>query len=386
MNKKVILIIPTLSMGGGERVASELSLNLPESIERIVVLFKNEVFYPYKGKLISLDLSFSKGFLFKIYYFLKGFYRLKKIVSKEKPDYIIAFGFSADLLSILVSKNVLASVHSIWTKSHGSILEKSLVKIFFNKSKNIICVSKTVSEDLTSNFGVKKEKIKIIPNPIDVEKIKKLANCPVKPEYEEIFKSPVIINMGRFSEEKNHYSLIRAFKEVQNNIKTAKLVILGKGEKKEFLEQTIRELGLENSVYLLGSQDNPFQFLAKAKVFASSSQREGLPCSILEAMACGLPIISADCRSGPREILAPETDIKQQADDIEYAEFGILTPVFDKKIYTPAEPLTKSEKKLAEAIIKVLTDKKLSDALVEKSRQRAEDFDVKKIIKKWNFL
>ncbi len=373
-------------MGGGERVVSELSLNLPDSIERIIVLFKNEVFYPYKGKLISLNLSFSNGFFLKIYYFFKGLRCLKKIVRKEKPDYIIAFGFSADLMGILAGKNVLVGAHSLWTKVHGGIIEKNLIKMFFNKSQKFICVSETVAEDLTNNFGIKKEKIKVIANPINIEKIQKLANSPIESEYREIFKNPVIINMGRLSEEKNQYSLIRAFEEIKNNIKTVKLVILGDGEKRIFLEKIVKELGLENSIYFLGRQDNPFKFLAKAKAFVSSSRREGLPCSILEAMACGLPIISADCKSGPREILAPETDIKHQAKDIEYAEFGILTPIFDKKIYKPTEPLAESEKKLAEAVIKVLADKKLSDTLAEKSKQRAKDFDVKKIIKKWDFL
>ncbi|OGZ77535.1 MAG: hypothetical protein A3G45_02135 [Candidatus Staskawiczbacteria bacterium RIFCSPLOWO2_12_FULL_37_15] len=378
MNKKVIFLIPTLSMGGGERVVSDLSLGLPDSIEKIIVLFKNEVFYPYKGKMISLDMSLSNGFLFKIYYFLKGFFLFKKIVRKENPDYIITFGFPSDLMGILTSPSkTLVGAHSLWSKSHGGIIEKSIIKLLFNKSKKVICVSKTVAEDLTSNFGIKKEKIKIIYNPVNVEKIREQADFPIEPEYGEIFKNPVIITMGRLSIEKNYESLIKSFKEIKNEIKTAKLVILGAGENKEFLEQLIKELGFEDSVYLLGRQDNPFRFLAKAKVFVLASLREGLPCSILEAMACGIPIISTDCKSGPREILAPETDINYQTKDIEYAEFGILTPI---------DSLPDSEKKLAEAVINVLTDKKLSNNLIEKSKQRAKDFNIKNIIKEWKFL
>jgi len=373
-------------MGGGERVVSELSLGLPDSIEKIIILFKDEVFYKYKGKLISLNLPLSNGFFLKIYYFLKGLLRLRKIVKEKKPDYIIALGFSADLMAIFASNNVLVGAHSFWTKAHGGIIEKNLIRMFFNKSKKFICVSKEVGEDLINNFGIKREKIKVIPNPININEIQKLANFPIKAEHEEIFENPVIITMGRLSEEKNHYSLIRAFKEVKNKIKTAKLVILGDGEKRAFLEATVKEFDLKNNVYFLGRQDNPFKFLIKAKVFVLSSQREGLPCSILEAMACGLPIISADCKLGPREILAPQTDAKNQTKDIEYAEFGILTPIFDKKADKPADPLTKSEKKLAEAMIKILTDKELSDTLIERSKQRVVDFDTPKIIKKWDFL
>src|SRR3990167_4686763 len=345
MNKKVIFLIPTLSMGGGERVVSDLSLGLPDSIEKIIVLFKNEVFYPYKGKMISLDMSLSNGFLFKIYYFLKGFFLFKKIVRKENPDYIITFGFPSDLMGILTSPSkTLVGAHSLWSKSHGGIIE---------------------------------EKIKIIYNPVNVEKIREQADFPIEPEYGEIFKNPVIITMGRLSIEKNYESLIKSFKEIKNEIKTAKLVILGAGENKEFLEQLIKELGFEDSVYLLGRQDNPFRFLAKAKVFVLASLREGLPCSILEAMACGIPIISTDCKSGPREILAPETDINYQTKDIEYAEFGILTPV---------DFFADSQEKLTKAVINVLTDKKLSNNLIEKSKQRAKDFNINNIIKEWKFL
>ena len=209
MNKKIIFLIPTLSIGGGERVVSDLSLNLPDSIERIIVLFKNEIFYPYKGKLISLDIPLFNGFFPKIYYFLKGFYRFKKIVSKERPDYIIAFGFPADLMCLLASpKKTLVGVHSLWSKSHSGFLEKNMIKLFFNKAKMFICVSKTTAEDLISNFGIEKEKVKVIPNPINIEKIQKLAGLPIGLEYQGIFKNPVIINMGRFSEEKNQIFLI----------------------------------------------------------------------------------------------------------------------------------------------------------------------------------
>jgi glycosyltransferase involved in cell wall biosynthesis len=374
MNRKIIFLIPTLSMGGGERVVSELSLALPDSVESIIVLFKNEVFYPYKGKLVSLNLQLSRGIFFKIYYFLKGLYYFQKIVKKENPDYIYSFGFPADMMAILTEPSkTLVAAHSLWEKSHGGFLEKNLIKLFFNKAKKIICVSKTVAEDLIKNFNIKREKIEIIPNPIDIEKIRKLAALPIEPEYQEIFKNPVIITMGRMSEEKNQCSLIKAFSEVKNKVQDVKLVILGQGEKEKVLKKLTKELGIEDSVYFLGRKDNPFKFLAKAKVFVLSSLREGLPCSILEAMALSIPVVSSDCRSGPREILAPKTDINHQAEDVEFAEFGILVPV-------------SNEKKLAEALLKVLTDKNLADNLAEKSRKRAEDFGVKNIIKKWDFL
>jgi N-acetylgalactosamine-N,N'-diacetylbacillosaminyl-diphospho-undecaprenol 4-alpha-N-acetylgalactosaminyltransferase len=135
-----------------------------------------------------------------------------------------------------------------------------------------------------------------------------------------------------------------------------------------------KDLKLEDSVYFLGWRENPFKFLSKAKIFVSSSLREGLPSSILEAMACGLPIVSLDCEFGPREILAPKTDISKNAIGIEYGEFGTLVQV------------SNCEKFLGDAVVEVLNDKMLAEKWSNKSLQRVSDFDVSKIIKEWDFL
>ena len=103
-------------------------------------------------------------------------------------------------------------------------------------------------------------------------------------------------------------------------------------------------------------------------------------------MACGLPVISSDCKSGPREILAPSTDISQCAEDIEYAEYGILTPAFSGKKLKMLEPLEKSEEKLRDAMVKILTDDQMHKRMSKKSLDRAQAFDVTNIIKEWDFL
>lgn len=382
MNKKVIFLIPTLSMGGGERVVSELSLSLPDPIERIIVLFKNEVFYPYKGKLIPLNISLSNNPFFRIYYLFVAVLRFRKIIKAENPDYIISFGVPANIINILSSKKTILRIDTFLSYLPGNIY-KFLIKIFYNKSSKIICVSKASAKDLIDNFRIKEEKVKVIYNPLDIKKIQNLALEPLEPEYEKIFDKPVMISIGRLTKGKNHSRLIRTFKEVKNIVKEAQLVILGTGELESDLRKNIKDFGLENDIHLLGRQRNPFKFLAKSKAFVLFSSQEGLPYVILEAMACGLPIISTDCKAGPREILAPETDINKETKDIEYAEFGILIPAFDNK---NSVFLTKSEESLKRAMTEILTNKNLADNLAKKSLQRAEDFDIKKIINEWSFL
>ncbi len=383
--KKIIFFIPTLNEGGGERVVSELSLNLPDYIETIILLFKKEVFYPYKGKLISLDIPLLNNIFFRIYYFFVAVLRFKKLLKTEKPDLVISFGVPANIINILSNKKAVLRIDTFMS-SLPSKTYKALAKILFKKAFSIICVSKVSAKDLADNFNIKEEKIKVIYNPINIKKIQELALEPIKNECENIFNKPVIITMGRLAEGKNHLRLIKIFKEIKDTIKEAQLVILGTGKLEIELKKTIKNLKLEKDVHLLGWQENPFNFLAKSKVFVLPSSREGLPCSILEAMTCGLPIVSTDCKAGPREILAPNTGIVKEAKDIEYADFGILTPVFEKEGSGFNGNLTKNEEILKEAVTMVLTDKNLADNLTKKSLQRAEDFDIIKIIKEWEFL
>ena len=167
-------------------------------------------------------------------------------------------------------------------------------------------------------------------------------------------------------EQKNHKLVLSAIKEVE-----AFLYIIGDGVLKNKLESLIQEYNLENRVFLLGRQENPYKYLSKADCFLFSSNYEGFPNVLLEALSCNLPIISTDCLSGPREILAPNSDLKfQLKDGIEFAKYGVLVPVNDVD-------------KLKEAMNLMIADKDLRSRYKEKARQRAGDFDVKKIIKQY---
>jgi len=221
MSKKIIFLSPTLAIGGGERVLSELSLNLPQDIERVIVLFKNEVSYPYKGRMISLNLSFSKNPFLKVYYFLTGLSRLKKIVQKEKPDYLIGFGKQANFMNILASKKALARADNFMSAScrdPGGRIYGILIKLLYNRALRVISVSKKSANDLVENFGVKKEKIKVIYNPINVKKIHDLINLPLESKYQAIFEDPVVISMGRLTKQKSQWYMIRAFKKVAETV------------------------------------------------------------------------------------------------------------------------------------------------------------------------
>lgn len=370
-------------------MVSELSFHLPQHLQQTLVLFENKVTFAFKGNLVSLGVPLSTKFLQRFFGFFRRLLRFKKIVSKEKPDWVVSFGDSANIINILANKNSIARVDMFLSKEYRGflgILFKILIKHFFNRSCKIITVSKASAGDLVENFGVKKEKISTIYNPIDVEKIQTLSKEALEPQYQEIFKNPTLVSVGRLTKQKGQWHLIRAFSAVKKEIKNLKLVILGTGEQESYLRELIDGYGLGEDVFLLGWQSNPFKFISKSVLFVSSSLWDGLPMVSIEAMACGVPIISSDARSGAREILAPDTDFNFETDRTEYAKCGILTPVCDGNFYKATDPLTKEEKMFSEAIVKVLGDGTLRGKLTAESLERAKYFDIKNIIKEWDFL
>ena len=375
--KKLLFFIPTLAQGGGERVVSELSLHTPETIERKIVLFENKVAYPYKGELINLEVPISLNFFLRGLYFFIRLFKFRKILAKERPDFVVSFGAGANMINLLLnSQKAIVRVDNFFSKNNAGFwrgVYSIFIKLFFNRAQRIIVVSHVAAEDLVKNFNVRREKIKVIYNPVDVQKIQKLSREPLGAQYREVFRNLVVITMGRFTKQKGQWHLIEAFKKFKEIVPGAQLVILGEGELRESFQKLAKNSGMADCVHFLGWQKNPFPFLRASKLFVLPSLWEGLPTVLLEAMACGLPVISADCKSGPREILAPKTDINKTATEVEIGEYGMLVPPED-------------EKALIDAMARLCKDVSLCLALKGKSAQRAQDFDAQKLIKDWAFL
>ncbi|MDO8577333.1 MAG: glycosyltransferase [Candidatus Wildermuthbacteria bacterium] len=373
--RKLLFLIATLYQGGGERVVSELSLNFPPEIETTILLYENKISYPFKGRLLNLNVPISLNFFLRGFSFIMRFFKFRKVLAKERPDYVVSFGNSGNMMNILANPKAIVRIDlpiGESNKGFWGFLYKVFVRFFFGRAKMIISVSQFAAKEAVEKFGVPKEKIRVLHNPVNIDKIRRLSQEPID-SYQEVFEHPVVITMGRITKQKGQQYLLKAFKLVKESISSAKLVILGSGELQTSLLQLAKDLGIERDVHFLGWQKNPFPFLARSKVFALSSLWEGLPDVLLEAMASGLPIISTDCKSGPREILAPSTDSAKETRDIEVGEYGILVPVAQEQM-------------LSEAIVRVLSNASFAAELGEKARKRAEDFRVEKIIKQWDLL
>ena len=374
--KKVLFLIPTLFRGGAERVISEVSLALPESIEPVIVVFEKKISFPYRGKLVSLDSPISKNLFLRFFRFFVRWLKFLKVLASEKPDCVVSAGASANAISILAHPRPVVRVDmhiSGSRKGWRQLPFKLFVRFFFKKAHLLVAVSKAIALDLEKNFRIPPEKIRVIYNPVNVKKLQALAQEPLDPEYESLFACPVIIAMGRLERQKGHQYLLRAFTQVKKKIPQAQLVLLGEGSLKGSLQELSHELGIQDSVHFLGWQENPFRFLARAKVFALSSIFEGLPDVLLEALACQLPIVSFDCKSGPREVLSPMSNINGVASDVEKAPYGILVP-------------PNNEALLAQALLQVLQNEVLQQRYRQLARERAQDFDISVVLPQWHFL
>jgi glycosyltransferase involved in cell wall biosynthesis len=395
MDVKLHFLINSLAGGGAEKVAIRLSEHLPISA---FILLERDVKYKTDKPIFFLSNHSTKtNPIIKTLSIPTYAYKLSDFI--EKNSLVVSFLERANFVNI-ISKlfkkhRAIISVRMDQQTGHVGLrkLNKLLVRILYPKADLIIAVSHGVKHSLI-NLGIKEEKIKVIYNPYPIDEIRELAKEPLG-SYEEIFKHPFLITAGRLTKPKGQWYLLRVFKALKEKHRDLKLVILGEGELKDYLVGLSEELGLKTyvrdrdkfsenfDVYFLGFQKNPFKFIARSKLFVFPSLWEGFPNALVEAMACRVPVISSDCRSGPREILAPNTDFSHQTKKPEFAEYGIIMPVFEVKYKSAEEPLGEKERMWIETIDKLLEDESLRKHYSEKVKQRVEDFRIEKILIEW---
>ena len=258
---------------------------------------------------------------------------MSEYLKSEKPDLIVANLFHSYYISILGRKLSSTDIPVIWS-IRGDCLDFLNIKhqIYFNSLIRDVEGIHALSEGLADSvvkymdsydLWTEQKGVITIYNGFNIDRILSLARLPVEHDWFRPVESALlredvktILAVGRLHDQKNFELLINAFAIVLGEI-DARLVILGEGESREKLENLSQELDITNAVSMPGWVDNPYQYMAKADLFVSTSRFEGFPRGIAEAVICGCPIVSTDCPSGPREIL-------------EDGRWGYLTPVNDQ--------------------------------------------------------
>lgn len=400
---KIGIIAVSLKRGGTERVAANLSYYLSDDFEKTIILFDGrEIDYPYKGEIINLNILSSNNFFVKIFNFFRRVIKIKKIKKEKKFDVVISLGEGPNLVNLFskTREKIIISVRENKVGVPKNFLNKIIkifILLFYKKADSIIAVSYFIKNLLIKDYKIEPSKIEVIYNFLNIEDINKMRRESLEDEFSSIFRHRVIITSGRLSYEKGQWHLLKIFAALKHRYKNLKFIILGdKQDMGDYLINFSRQLKLttysiyENlkindkyDVYFLGFQKNPFKFIDRAEIFLFSSLWEGFPNVLIEAMACGIPIISADCQSGPREILSPNTDFLFKSNKPEFAEYGILAPIFSGEFKNNQDQFDNIEKMWFKLIIRVMEDNKLKSYYAKRGEQRAFDFNINIVIKKW---
>jgi glycosyltransferase involved in cell wall biosynthesis len=366
---RVLFVTPRFSDGGGERIWLSLLEGLDRSRFKPALAFFEHVDSHFlkevPADVPTYDLGQRRRFALD---WLRLTFRLATLIREERPDVVVSllhtWGIVLHLARVISRKRfaILVNEHIHVSGSLRSLRNKRpllsqpsrwLHRYCYRNADLVVPVARDVADDLISNHGARTDRVKTIYNGIDLDRVRRMAREEVDhPWFTDCL--PIVIGIGRLTEQKGFDLLIKAFKDALPHSQ-AKLVILGEGERRSQLEGLIADSGLDKHVALPGRQSNPYKYLARSALFVLSSVGEALPTVLLEAMALGVPIVSTRCPSGPEELL-------------ERGECGILVPVGDRKA-------------LCSAMIEALENDGLRMDLAQRARAKADTFRLRTMVK-----
>ncbi|BAW01135.1 group 1 glycosyl transferase [Thermus thermophilus] len=332
---RIALFLPSLDGGGAERINLLLATGfLQKGAQVDLVLARAQGPYlemvPRGVNLIDLRAS----------RVLTSFPALVSYLKRENPFVLLSSLSHANVVAVWarevarVPTKVLVAEHvplkASYRNKHLRLNEqmvRSLMGGAYRRAEAVIAVSRGLGRELVEGFGLPKDKIRVIYNPVIQDELFEKAKEPVEHPWLLPGGPPVFLAVGRLVAEKNFELLIRAFARVRRE-RESRLLVLGEGPERARLEGLVRSLGLEEHVDMPGFVPNPYPYMAKASALVLSSLYEALPTVLIEGLALGVPVVATDCPYGPAEIL-------------EGGRWGILVPVGN-------------EEALAQAMVEVL--------------------------------
>ena len=322
-DKRIVLVTPTLD-GGVGRVTSLLAKGFAEAGHETTVWTLARGAYASDVAAVT-KLTASRA--------LGTFRQLVQLFKTEKPDIVLSASYHMNCLVVMArimarSKSKLFLVeHTALETGLGTInllkrlLAKTAIWLCYPLADGWIAVSKDVARQMARFGGLEETQVTVIYNPVLSPSVYDASEEAIQHPFFAAAE-PTLLAVGRLSEEKDYPTLLEALALARRQT-NLNLVILGDGPDRTALEEQVRILELTEAVSFVGQVTNPYPYYRQADLFVLSSTREGLPTVLIEAMALGLPIISTDAKSGPREILHD-------------GALGALVPVTDPKALSDA--------------------------------------------------
>ncbi len=368
--KKVCFVLPSLNGGGAERAAVHILNALDPAVwDRSMYLFRREGAYLNDvDQSIRLENGADGSRSGRLA-------ALRRFVRAERPDIVVSFLSYFSVLTAVRSAAVGARVVFNQQTPMSAFLEDKdyawrqplrrrvfsiVARLGYRAADAVVATSSGVADDLARAFGVARNRIAIVNNPVDLNAVQAAAREPLDPKNEKAWvQPPVIVAAGRLAEAKNYPLLIEALAIVRQSVPAVRLLILGTGELERPLRALVQARGLDDAVVFAGFQRNPWKFMAHADVFVLTSHYEGFGNVLVEAMACGAPVV-ATASPGTREIITSGVD-------------GVLVERHDAA-------------DVAAAIVRVLTVAEWRARLADGGRRRAQGFALPVIAAAYNQL
>lgn len=301
----VAVVMPNLGGGGVQRVLLNLGAEFSRrGIDVTVVALSRADRGAVPGGLEVIELE-EGGHVSRIR-------ALAALCDERGVDVIISGITRANLSALAAARLARRRVRTVLTKhlpldrlsrsAWRRFALRQVIRVSYSRADAVVAVSQGTLDSLVAG-GTRSARLLRIANPVITPDIEERSAAPVHHPWLDSGTPPVVLSAGRLTEQKGFDVLIRAFAELRSR-RAARLVILGEGELREDLEALASTLGVAADVSLPGHVTDALPYMARAAVFALSSRWEGLPTVLIEALATGATVVAADCRVGPREILA----------------------------------------------------------------------------------
>ncbi len=304
---KVLLYINTVSRFNYGNLISNLELMKGFAKKGVDVVFavnrRTSEDVPLPVDVISLDAAgdFDRPL------------RLREVIRRVKPDAVIA-NMLTQITTASFTKLMLGSVKvrflgverdtRPWHRKLWKLPYRLFVKKVYENMDRLVAISPAVERDLTDTLFVRRDKLKLIYDPVDVESIRERAREPLDERFSEFFTGRVLVCVGRIDKQKEPLLALEVFREIRRRVKGVKLCFVGSGELEDELRRRVRAYSLEGEVLITGYVENPFSLMSRADLLIHTASREGLGRVIFEGMALGLPVV-AFCNedTGYRELV-----------------------------------------------------------------------------------
>tara|TARA_X000000368_G_scaffold396796_1_gene365361 strand:- start:103 stop:1212 length:1110 start_codon:yes stop_codon:yes gene_type:complete len=339
--KKLIMFMPSIDGGGVEKNIFLITNYLTKHIKKVCLItfdkrFKNN----FKKKVDFISFNFFSNLGINKYFKYFGCLLILTFVIIKNNRKVVVFSFQANIYSILICKLLNVKIITRSNSSPSGWSQNYLKNLIFKKilkyADSIVVNSKDFKKELDRKFRLNSN---LIYNPLNINEIKKKSKIKINLRFFESKKTLKIINIARFTDQKDHLTLLKSFKLICKKI-NAKLLIVGYGKNKYKIQNFIEMHNLKEHVKIIDFQKNPYPYLRMSDLFIFTSRYEGLPNVLLEALTLKKFIISTDCPTGPREILLN-------------GKCGFLSKMGDyKDIYKKTIFFSKNKKKLEKKILK----------------------------------